>query len=233
MPRLLDLCCCAGGGAVGYHRAGFEVVGVDIEDQPNYPFEFWRMDALRLTYEQLLTFDAIHASPPCQSYTTITSSARRRGVTYPDIYRQVKTMLVATGKPYIIENVPGSPARNCIKLCGTQFGLRVFRHRLFESNFALQLPDIPCTCKKVYIGQSGYVTVAGSSSTKSEGLAAMKIDWPMLKDELNEAIPPAFTEFVGRQMISILDANPDKHQVLIDPNWLSRKRNPVAQLAFI
>src|SRR5579863_7270873 len=133
--KILDLCCCAGGAAVGYARAGFEVVGVDIDPQPHYPFEFWQMDALRLNYAQLLTFDAIHASPPCQGYCTVTSSARRRGVVYPDIYRPIKRMLVASGLPYIIENVPGSPARNAVKLCGTQFGLKVYRHRLFESNF--------------------------------------------------------------------------------------------------
>jgi hypothetical protein len=233
MPKLLDLYCGAGGCGVGYSRAGFEVVGVDIQPRPHYPFEFWQMDALAVTYEQLAGFDAIHASPPCQGYCTITSSARRRGIVYPDLYHQTKSMLVASGKPFIIENVVGSPARNAVKLCGTQFGLAVFRHRLFESNFALTLPQTPCTCHRKNIGK-GYFTAVGDSSRKSEMLAAMSIDWKMSKKEVAEAIPPAYTEFLGRQLISILGrlaaAPNDEHQVLIDPLWRRRNASLAAQL---
>jgi len=200
-PRLLDLFCGAGGAGVGYARAGWDVTGVDVIDQPDYPFTFWRGDALALDYEKLLSFDAIHASPPCQAYCTITSSARKRGIVYPDLYLKTKAMLVASGLPYIIENVPGSPSRNAIKLCGTMFGLGVFRHRLFESNVRLQLPATACTCYKNRIGD-GFVTVAGSKSTKADGAQGMGIDWHITKAQLVEAIPPAYTEFLGCQLMS-------------------------------
>lgn len=205
-PLLLDLYCCAGGAAVGYHRAGFEVIGVDIEPRPHYPFEMWVMDALSLDYERLLMFDAIHASPPCQAYTSITSGARKRGKEYPDLYRQTKAMLEATGRPYIIENVPGSPAKG-IGLCGTMFGLKVMRHRIFESNIKLELPSTRCSCHEHRIGE-GFVTVAGDSSTKAQGLAALAIDWPMSKWECNQAIPPAYTEFLGQQLLTSLMSGP-------------------------
>lgn len=201
--RLLDLCCCAGAASVGYHRTGFEVVGVDIEPRPHYPFEFWQRDALTLTYDDLMQFDAIHASPPCQGYCTITASARKRGKEYPDLYAPIKAMLVASGLPYVIENVPGSPLRGAVGLCGTMFGLGVMRHRLFESNVPLALPLTPCTCKQHRIGE-GFVTVAGDLSSKADAMAGMRIDWPMSKWEVNQSIPPAYTEFVGRQLIAHL-----------------------------
>jgi DNA (cytosine-5)-methyltransferase 1 len=231
MRRLLDLFCGAGGAAMGYARAGFEVVGVDVADQPNYPFEFWHMDALAVHYEQLWAFDAIHASPPCQAYTTITASARRRGIIYPDLFPRVKAMLVASGLPFIIENVPGSPARNCLKLCGTMFGLGVFRHRLFETNFPVHLPPTHCSCYRKNIGRNGYVTVAGDSCRKSEGLTAMQIDWKMSKEELNEAIPPAYTEFLGRQLMSILGkpSGANEHLVLTS-DWRKHKSQRASQL---
>jgi DNA (cytosine-5)-methyltransferase 1 len=214
-PRLLDLYCGAGGAGVGYARAGWDVTGVDLIAQPDYPFTFWRGDALALDYEKLLAFDAIHASPPCQAYCTITSSARKRGIVYPDLYARTKSMLVASGLPYIIENVPGSPSRNAIKLCGTMFGLGVFRHRLFESNIRMQLPATACTCYKNKIGE-GFVTVAGDSSTKAEGAAGMGIDWHISKRQLNEAIPPAYTEFLGRQLMSS-GAHRNEYQADSDP----------------
>lgn len=184
---------------MGYARAGFQVTGVDIVARRNYPFTFWQQDALTLNYEQLLSFDVIHASPPCQQYSRATAVARKRGKTYPDLYAPVKSMLVASGKPYIIENVMGSPIRGGLGLCGTMFGLGVFRHRLFESNVPLSLHEHRCLCSGRRIG-AGYVTVAGDASTKLEALAAMKIDWRMTKKEVCEAIPPAYTEFIGRQI---------------------------------
>lgn len=194
--RILDLFCGAGGAAVGYYRAGFDIVGVDIVEQPFYPFEFIQADALSLDYEFLMSFDAIHASPPCQRYSTASALARRRGVEYPDLYIPVRRMLIASGLPYIIENVPGSPARG-IGLCGSMFGLKVKRHRIFESNVTLHLPETPCTC----YGKTGqFITVAGSMFAKEEGAAAMGIDWPVDKFQLKEAIPPAYTEFLGKQL---------------------------------
>lgn len=211
--RILDLFSGAGAAGMGYYRAGFEVVGVDIEDRPTYPFEFWRMDALDLDYEKLDLFDVIHASPPCQQYSRSTALARRRGKTYPDLYQPVKAMLVAAGKPYVIENVMGSPVRG-IGLCGTMFGLGVFRHRVFESNIPLQLPEQRCVCSQRRIGK-GYVTVAGDSCTKLEALGAMGIHWRMSKDEVTQAIPPAFTEFIGRQIYEKLQLINDENPVLM------------------
>ncbi len=139
-PRLLDLFCCAGGAGTGYSLAGFDVLGVDIKPQPNYPFPFIQTDALNLDSKFVLTFDAIHASPPCQSYSDL---AKRNGNAdaWPRLIEPVRDLLVESGLPYIIENVEGAPLRNPIVLCGTMFkGLRVLRHRLFEANFPILTP---------------------------------------------------------------------------------------------
>lgn len=202
--RLLDLFCGAGGASVGYYRAGFDVTGVDIVDQPFYPFPFIKMDALVSTYEFLTSFDAIHASPPCQAYCTVASPARKRGKVYPDLFVPVRRMLIAAGLPYIIENVPGSPARG-IGLCGSMFGLGVRRHRIFESNVSLKLPETPCTCSS-HTGE--YVTVAGEMFSKAEGQHVMGIDWLIDKFQLKEAIPPAYTQFLGEQLIRYVNPAP-------------------------
>jgi DNA (cytosine-5)-methyltransferase 1 len=202
--RLLDLFCGGGGAGVGYYRAGWDVVGVDVVKQPFYPFEFIQADALSLDYEFLMSFDGIHASPPCQAYCTVAAPARRRGKVYPDLFVPTRRMLIASGLPYIIENVQGSPARG-IGLCGSMFGLGVRRHRLFESNVQLSLPDIPCTC---YQHQGEYITVAGSMFAKNEGATAMGIDWPIDKFQLKEAIPPAYTEFLGGQLMRYVNSGP-------------------------
>src|SRR5271157_4967892 len=132
--RLLDLFCCAGGAGVGYRRAGFEVVGVDIEPQPNYPFPFIQANALALDHEFIASFDAVHASPPCQSYSDL-AKRNRNADAWPRLVEPVRDMLIRSGLPYIIENVEGAPLRNPVVLCGTMFkGLRVIRHRLFEAN---------------------------------------------------------------------------------------------------
>jgi hypothetical protein len=130
--RLLDLFSGAGGAAVGYARAGFEVVGVDIEPQPNYPFEFHQADALEFCREHGHEFDAIHASPPCQAYTPLRAV---HGKDYPDMLAATREALEATGLPWVIENVPGAPINSGIFLCGTMFDLRVYRHRWFETPF--------------------------------------------------------------------------------------------------
>jgi len=137
-PRLLDLFCCAGGAGVGYSRAGFEVVGVDNKPQSNYPLPFIQADALKLDPEFIASFDAIHASPPCQSYSDL---AKRNGNAHewPRLIEPVREILIASGLPYVIENVDGAPLLNPMVLCGTMFkGLRVLRHRLFETNFKLR-----------------------------------------------------------------------------------------------
>lgn len=210
-PRLLDLFCCAGGAAKGYQMAGFEVVGVDIDPQPNFPFEFIKSDALGLEMDFLQSFDAIHASPPCQSYSDL---AKRNGNAHewPRLIEPVREMLDATGLPYIIENVEGAPLRDPVVLCGTMFPeLRVIRHRLFESNFELSAPlhgKHPLVFthdkRKSHYGKldqnTSYVQVTGGGNcTIANARDAMGIHW-MNKNELNESIPPAYTLYLGRQL---------------------------------
>ena len=211
-PRLLDLFCCAGGAAVGYSRAGFEVVGVDIDPQPNYPFEFIQADVLKLDPDFVASFDAIHASPPCQSYSDL---ARRNGNAHmwPRLVEPVRDLLVASGLPWVIENVEGAPLRDPVVLCGTMFPpLRVLRHRLFESNFPIEVPPhgrhplvFTHDKRKRHYGKLNqdvsFVQVTGGGNCSiANAKDAMGIDW-MTKNELNEAIPPAYTEHIGNQLV--------------------------------
>jgi DNA (cytosine-5)-methyltransferase 1 len=208
-PRLLDLFCGAGGAGMGYYRAGFEVVGVDNRPMPRYPFEFHQAEALEYCKKHSSEFDAIHASPPCQRYSRIT---KVRGTQYlhADMVTETRSALIDTGKPYIIENVCGSPVLAVLVLCGSMFPpLEVRRHRLFETSFLIFQPE--CRHDK----QSYAVPVYGHSGAganrgrerqrgRSNGVAdwarAMDIDW-MTGAELCQAIPPAYTEFIGRQLI--------------------------------
>jgi DNA (cytosine-5)-methyltransferase 1 len=214
-PRLLDLFCCAGGAGTGYSVAGFDVVGVDIDPQPNYPFPFIQADALGLDLKFLKTFDAIHASPPCQSYSDL---AKRNGNAHewPRLVEPVRDMLMRTGLPYIIENVEGAPLLNPLVLCGTMFkGLRVLRHRLFEVNFPILTPKHGVHPKvhtfdkrKSHYGKTDdmrdFVQVTGGGNcTIAAARDAMGIEW-MTKNELNEAIPPAYTRFIGKQLLAYL-----------------------------
>jgi len=206
MPRALDLFCSAGGVGMGLHRAGFDVVGVDIDPQPHYPFEFVQADALNYPLDG---FDFIWASPPCQSYSDL---AKRNGNAdeWPRLIEPVRDMLKKSGALYCIENVEGAPLINPVVLCGTMFpGLRVLRHRLFEANFPIATPPHGRHPKvhtfdkrKSHFGQTDewrdfvQVTGGGNSSTASAA-DAMGITW-MTKNELNEAIPPAYAEHIGR-----------------------------------
>lgn len=214
-PRLLDLFCCAGGASVGYSRAGFEVVGVDVAPQPNYPLEFIQADALRLDNKFLRTFDAIHASPPCQSYSDL---AKRNGNAdaWPRLIDPVRDMLIQSGLPYVIENVEGAPLLNPVVLCGTMFkGLRVLRHRLFETNFLVLTPPHGrhprCHTfdkRKSHYGKTDdmldFVSVnGGGNCSVAAARDAMGIEW-MNKNQLNEAIPPIYTQFIGEQLIAYL-----------------------------
>ena len=138
--RLLDLFCCAGGVAVGYNRAGFEVVGIDIDPQPHFPFEFIQADALTLDPKFIRSFDAIHASPPCQSYSDL-AKRNKNAHEWPRLIDPVREMLKKAKRPYVIENVEGAPLIDPIVLCGTMFKeLKVIRHRLFECNFTVTVP---------------------------------------------------------------------------------------------
>ena len=219
-PRLLDLFCGAGGAAMGYNLAGFDVVGVDINRQKHYPFEFHQDDAMDLLARLAeagqrgtvdLPYDAIHASPPCQAYSITGNLARAQGkqASTLDLVEPTRQMLIDTGLPYVIENVPGAPLLNPITLCGSSFGLGVRRHRLFESNVLLS--GLPCDHK----GQGRPIGVYGSkgdeiprggktASTLEEGQRAMGIDW-MPWSKLILSIPPAYTEHIGRQIIQQIE----------------------------
>jgi DNA (cytosine-5)-methyltransferase 1 len=210
--RLLDLYCGAGGAGKGYADAGWEVVGVDIAAQLHYPFEFFRADALEFVAAYAHQFDAIHASPPCQPHTIL---RRQVQVKQDDVeyIGRVRDALVATGKPYIIENVVGAPLHRPVTMCGTMFGLgaevegewwELRRHRIFESNRMLSTPR-PCEHRSRRVvninGKPG-----GSSRSRNHRLASahdwrvsMGIDW-MSTRELAQAIPPAFTHHLGRQL---------------------------------
>ncbi len=218
-PRLLDLFCGAGGAAVGYHRAGFEVVGVDIKPQPNYPFEFIQEDALTAmsdwvagdTHLELGEFDAIHASPPCQAYTQAALSQRNNGKVYPDLIAPTRELLQHTGLPWVIENVPGAPMRCDIRICGCQVGLELRRVRWFETSWHSFEFAHPCHHTGPVVSVVGHGTPSwvreqlGYNPTIAQYRAAMGIDW-MNRNELSEAIPPAYTELIGSQLMAQLKA---------------------------
>ena len=194
---------------MGYHRAGFtEIVGVDIKPQPRYPFRFYQADAVEFfCTKNCWNFDAIHASPPCQAYSWAAKRWRKSRVNLlPEMMELLESVV---GMPWVVENVVGAPMRHAIRLCGTQFGLEVLRHRMFESNIVLLQPGAPCR-HTGSVRNGDYVTVAGHGGDNAKGRGsraakqkAMGIDW-MNDQELNEAIPPAYTEFIGRQLIAAI-----------------------------
>lgn len=227
-PRLLDLFCGAGGAGMGYYRAGFEVVGVDKNPQPHYPFEFHQADALDYAAQHVWGFDAIHASPPCQAHSVITPNKSR----HIDLIPQTRFWLQTIGVPYIIENVVGAPLRSPVMLCGAYFGLKVYRHRLFESNILLLVsPHTPhhdqtpsaghglspkgflsitsggqgikggASEMHRFISPKGFISIAGHFSQVDYARFAMGINW-MTQEELAQAIPPAYTEYLGRQLMN-------------------------------
>lgn len=220
MSRLLDLFCCAGGAATGYSRAGFSVSGVDIDPQPRYPFRFLQADALAvLRWIDPDDWGAIHASPPCQRFSDL---AKRNGNAddWPDLVEPVRELLIKTGLPYIIENVEGAPLNDPITLCGAMFPeLRVYRHRLFESNVRLVAPVHPKHTeltfthdkRKAHYGQPldldtmrVQVTGGGNAPVWAKRKAMGDLDW-MTGHEVNEAIPPAYTQYLGRQLLNHIE----------------------------
>ena len=206
-PRLLDLFCGAGGAAMGYRRAGFEVVGVDIEPQPRYPFEFHQADALTFS---LAGYDAIHASPPCQAFIR---SGMYDKSPYRDSLTPIRARLQAQTAPWIIENVPGAPMRPDVVLCGSAFGLgsgrwQLRRHRWFEAGGWTLAPwTLSCHHDKPAIGVYGHARGANAKwggGTLPGWRESMGIDW-MNEAELGEAIPPAYTEWIGGQLMHYLE----------------------------
>lgn len=236
-PLLLDLFCGAGGCSEGFRRAGFRVVGVDLEPMPRYPFPFVQMDALEALrtllegrpvdlnpgaetafQSELLFLDgiaAIHASPPCPAYANI-SKQQGTADRHPRLIEPVRELLKATGLHYTIENVPGAPLEDPITLCGSSFGLRVRRHRLFECSFPVMAPPCAHGWQRSNTSRirSGYVPPEDSVVPVYGGgqagfdvatcRVAMGIDW-MMTDELNNAIPPAYTEHLGTYLMAALE----------------------------
>jgi DNA (cytosine-5)-methyltransferase 1 len=215
-PRLLDLFCGAGGCTKGYQQAGFHVTGVDINPQPRYcGDEFIQDDALKYlaACPAVLMYDAIHASPPCQDYSR---ALRHMAAPQPRLIDPVRDLLEAKGLPWVIENVPGAPiptqstldGRHGVELCGTQFGLRVGRHRLFETSLPMDAPAARCRCPETLVmnphnqaGRDRIYAEFGKQNPNPIWNAAMGVPW-MNKHEGREAIPPAYTEFIGHQLMA-------------------------------
>lgn len=210
MPRLLDLFCGAGGCATGYHRAGFdEIVGVDHKPMPRFPFEFSEGDAIEYLDEHGREFDAIHASPPCQNYS---AAMRHLSNGAPRLIDTVREHMDRIGKPWIIENVEGAPLSICttlfgehgVKLCGTQFGLRIWRHRLFETSFPVRSAGacrhdgrpINPHCKE---SRQRMRDEFGTADVEKVWREHVGVPW-MSRQEGRQAIPPVFTEYIGLQL---------------------------------
>jgi DNA (cytosine-5)-methyltransferase 1 len=207
-PRLLDLFCGAGGAGMGYHRAGFEVTGVDIEPQPRYPFEFHQADALTFPLEG---FDLIHASPPCQAFTVM-HNLGWPGKDHPDLIAATRRRLMANGRPWVIENVPGAPMPASFVLCGSMFGLPIRRHRQFETSPFLLVPP-----HRHRVGEHPILVTSGRltkrrrverpwqvNAVASVAGKAIGIDW-MTRDGLSNAIPPAYTEWIGTRLLEAME----------------------------
>src|SRR5215831_16922737 len=223
--RVLDLFCGAGGAAMGLHQAfpDAEIVGVDIEPQSRYPFEFVRADVCQIMGSRQGAFsirehedrgayivgvhaDFVWASPPCQHYSDL-AKRNGNGHEHPDLIASVRDKLRISGIPYVIENVDNAPLLQPQMLCGTMFDLRVFRHRMFETSFAWRPPEhqkhngSTGTHRWPYKREGGYVQVTGGGNcTVVEARDAMAIDW-MTKAELNEAVPPAYSRYIAEQYL--------------------------------
>lgn len=230
--RVLDLFSGAGGAADGYVRAGFNVLGVDKAAQPHYPYLFVQDDALYVMEELLRgkyyppgtdfywtldDFDLIHASPPCQLFTmynNVKSIAKSTSENYENLIPETRDLLRNSRKPYVIENVPRAPLEDYFQLCGTSFGIRVRRHRIFETNWGpITVP--PCDHKrftdKIFPGSSNrpngrtvcnigeYRVPLGTQKDH------MQVDWPVTLHELSEMVPPVMTEHIGRQFIATIE----------------------------
>lgn len=212
-PRLLDLFCCEGGAATGYHRAGFDVVGVDIVPRPRYPFEFVQADAIAyldsLTFLALSQFSVLHASPPCQKWAAGTHDREA----WPDLIQPVRELFERSGLPYVIENVRGAPLRDRVMICGGGLGIthgdwQLHRHRYFESN----VPLFGVSCTRQARRTASVVGHGTPSGMRKPGLpdllmadrrAIMEMPWAS-REGTSEAIPPRYTEHIGAQLISLI-----------------------------
>ena len=194
--KALDLFCCGGGAGMGLHKAGYDVTGVDISPQPKYPFKFIQSCALEVDLDG---YDFLWASPPCQGHT---KAKKLQGNTHECFIDRIRERFKKSGKPWCIENVVGAPLINPVMLCGTMFGLKTYRHRLFECSFPVTAPAHgEHKVKQVKMGRpvkdGDFIQVVGHFSNVPYARKAMGIDW-LGQNELREAIPPAYSEYIAR-----------------------------------
>jgi DNA (cytosine-5)-methyltransferase 1 len=214
-PRLLDLFCGAGGAAKGYQRAGFYVVGVDIKPQPRYcGDEFVQADALAFAVDHWRAFDAVHASPPCQAFCAL---RHLQSAEYPNLIDATRAVLQSFTVPYVIENVTGAPLKQAIQLCGSSFGLGVRRHRIFESDVLLLGSQCAHDAQGRPVGVHGTGGRrrrftkrnkggnANAARTLAEAREAIGMPWAD-RYGISQAIPPAFTEYIGRQLLEAIQS---------------------------
>lgn len=203
-PRALDLFCCQGGASAGLHMAGFDVVGVDIVDQPRYRFDFHRADAMTFPLDE---FDFIWASPPCQAHSR---AQKIRDNEHPDFIAPLRERLQKSGKPYCIENVVGAPLIDPFMLCGAMFGLQTYRHRLFECSFPVEIPShpehtAPTTKMGRPVAEGEFMHVVGNFSGVNKARRVMGMPWAS-RDGLREAIPPVYSRLIGQCALELIDA---------------------------
>lgn len=205
MFKLLDLFCCAGGAGEGYRLAGFDVTGIDIEPQPKNPHRFIQADALEYLSKHWEEYNAIHASPPCQAYSKANNQWKGKR-SYPDLIGATRDLLVKTNKLWVIENVPNSPIRKDLFLNGSTFGIKVHRPRIFEMNFEIDQPEVPFITP-LKMGRKpkdgDIIQPVGHFSGVKYAAKEMGLPW-MHQYELSQAIPPAYTKYIGETMFNIL-----------------------------
>jgi len=204
LPRILDLFCCQGGAAMGYHMAGFDVCGVDLFDQPNYPFPLMVAEWDQVSFKG---FDAVHASPPCQGYSVTRHMSES---TEPLLIPEVRERLEGSGLPYIIENVRDAvwDMRSPVMLCGAPFGLKTYRHRYFESNFDITPPAhpqhvVPTAKMGRPIPEGWFGSYVGHFAGVQAAREDLGVPW-MNRDGITECVPPAYTRLIGQQLLEIL-----------------------------
>lgn len=203
--KMLDLYCGGGGAGYGYEQAGFNVTGVDIKPQPKYQGKFIQADAIDYLKAHFQEYDVVHASPPCQAYSMASMQFRKAGKAYVDLIEVTRRELIKTGKPYIIENVSGSPLKNPIELCGLMFGMRTYRHRLFESNIEIKTPPHPKhTAQNAKMGRKPkdgeFIQYVGHFSGVGLVQEMTGLYW-LGQSELAQSIPPQYTKFIGDLII--------------------------------
>jgi DNA (cytosine-5)-methyltransferase 1 len=206
--KLLDLYCGGGGAGYGYEQAGFDVTGVDLYPQPKHRGKFIQADAIEYLAAHYRQYDVVHASPPCQAYSMASMQFRKQGKQYVDLISETRTALIAIGKPYVIENVPGSPLLNPVELCGAMFDMHTYRHRLFESNITLKAPEHPKhIAPNAKMGRKPkpgeFIQYVGHFSGVGLVQEMTGLYW-LGQSELAQSIPPQYTQYIGQQLIEYL-----------------------------